>query len=167
MDAAHPAMRQVVEPLAGPVDWGDFARAVPATRNWRIAAPIVLRLPGADLRRVQGDRWRVRSAEEIEVDEGYVWDGATRVCTTSANVLASLGHDLVCTPAEPADRQDWMEPQPKRCAVESYWRRHALYWRIGRAQGMGWLRAGGHLLGLVLLNRPYGWIRSLSGKAGE
>lgn len=162
--------RLVVSPLTEVVAWSDFARPVHGTRYWEAFARVAIHLPGANLRQVQGDKWRVLDAEHIEIDAGFRWDGASGpALTTPANVMASLVHDIVCmkgvVSADLEDWQPWMGAPRRAYAVESYLQRHALYWRIGRRQGMGRWRAGMHFAGLMLGNRFWSLAGRLKRKA--
>lgn len=128
---------------APPADVEAFADYDEQRKVWRITRDICLVFLDVPFRSVGGRHWRARPGV-LEVDAGFEWDGASGpVINDHTAVLASLVHDIACSVVLGAH------------VLVGYFRRHWLYYRTARAQGMGRWRAGWHLRGLVLFNAPW------------
>ena len=136
-----------------PIDMDPYVDHLEVSDMYTIIKPLSLTLPKEyQLETTVGDCFRTyRGSNTIEVQIGYVWDGASVVLNTSTAILPSLIHDIVCTTA--AGPEGPVKP------LSGYLERHLCYYDIGRLQRMGRLRLALHTLGLVLFNWLYDLLK--------
>lgn len=110
-------------------------------KRWAVTADVVIDLRPLVCKTITGlgPKWWVED-DRLHIYRGYTWNGVTGGITIRCFRLASLIHDIICTPV------DGVYPVP------SYTERHMVYWKVARAQGAPKIRTDLHLGVLMSLN---------------
>jgi len=134
-----------------PIDVDEFADYNERLQRYEITHDVELIFPQgfAPFLYSRGNGFVVNpSSHSISLRKGYTWDGPSGPTFATPSLrLSSLVHDVVCT------------HNGRGYGVDGYWRRHWLYYQIGRANNCPIWRCVLHLVALVIFNWIYSAIK--------